>query len=83
MSNRAKNLLFRLLDRIIDGPQCPNCKHDADIHYGRGYCLGAKYDRLGEHESWCDCTSLRKKEKDSDGKGPDPVRGPRPGGVVG
>jgi hypothetical protein len=64
VSNRAKGLLISLLDRLFDGPKCPNCKHDVAIHYDEGhcYCLGAKYDH-GVHVGWCDCTDTRKKEK--------------------
>ena len=51
----------------MDGPRCPNCKHDANIHINDGYhearCLGACYERLGQPNYWCECTSLRKKEK--------------------
>jgi hypothetical protein len=63
VSNRAQNLLLRILNRIIDGPQCPNCSHDKMSHVEAGRCLGANYDKAGTHIGWCTCTSTRKKEK--------------------
>lgn len=60
MSNRAKNLLLRIVERIMDGPKCPNCEHDVAIH-DEGRCLGAVYDR-GTHVRWCDCLSTKKEK---------------------
>lgn len=59
MSGRAKNLLVRILDRLMDGPKCPKCDHGSDIHY-EDKCLGAVYDKsTGVHIRWCDCANLR------------------------
>jgi len=60
MSNRAKGLLVRIWERLVDGPKCPNCGHDTAIH-DEGRCLGSVEER-GMHVRWCGCTSLRKGE---------------------
>ncbi len=59
MSNHGKTLLRRIYD--LFSRVCPNCGHDADIHW-LDECLGA-IEANGRHVRWCDCTSLRKKGK--------------------
>lgn len=71
MSGRAKGLIMRVLDRIIDGPPCPNCKHDVSIHWEDGHCLGAVMEH-GKHVRWCTCLSP-KKEKEDERTGSDSV----------
>lgn len=53
---------MRIVERIVDGPKCPNCHHDAAIH-DEGKCLGAVFDRNGTHVRWCDCDTLDRKGK--------------------
>lgn len=74
MSERAKGLLIRIAERLIDGPKCRNCDHDADIHTEEK-CLGAVYDH-GTHVSWCDCPRLRRRGKANERNRPDAVREP-------
>jgi hypothetical protein len=47
-------LALRLLERVLDGPQCPACPHDQKVH-GQYGCLAEVYDDRGKHDDWCSC----------------------------
>lgn len=50
-----KTFFKRLIERVLDGPRCPDCPdHDARTHSHNG-CQSAVYDRHGLHAGWCDC----------------------------
>jgi hypothetical protein len=52
----------RLVDRVLDGPRCPDCApHFTGIH-GETGCLGHSVDAAGAH-SWCGCTRTYGKTK--------------------